>query len=181
VDEYIELAYTGTQRGMTAKQRVGVSEELVKRVRKLPALLTREEISQQKRLKLHLGDCIGGDNDCHLIAVNLGCWYLIGHPPINVSKRAFCHYDEEREARDYIPRNHDMVDESQELIATPFEFMEQKRWSGTWATVRYALYKVEKPVTIIWPDGRKLFIEDPMKAVGLGMINVNWKSEDFRL
>lgn len=47
-------------------------------------------------------------------------------------------------------RNHDIVDATEWLIATPKKFEEIR--SGTWATVRYAK-KVKKPVTIIWPDG----------------------------
>lgn len=47
--------------------------------------------------------------------------------------------------------NRDIVAETDELIATPKGFQEERR-SGTWATVRYAL-KARKPVTVIWPDG----------------------------
>jgi hypothetical protein len=48
-------------------------------------------------------------------------------------------------------RNHDIVDETELLIACPGELAEAVR-SGTWATVRYAR-KLGRPIVIFWPDG----------------------------
>jgi len=46
----------------------------------------------------------------------------------------------------------DFVNECDVLIAAPGEFVERKRGSGTWGTVRYAR-KLGRPLVIIWPDG----------------------------
>ena len=47
-------------------------------------------------------------------------------------------------------RNHDIVNEVDEMIACPKG--PEELWSGTWACVRYAR-KQRKPITIIWPNG----------------------------
>jgi hypothetical protein len=54
-------------------------------------------------------------------------------------------------AKPYLVRNHEIVDDSQVLIAAPKEFTEQLR-SGTWATIRYAR-KIGRTVRIVFPDG----------------------------
>jgi hypothetical protein len=54
--------------------------------------------------------------------------------------------------REYIARNHDIVDASAVLVATPRDWYEEQR-SGTWATIRYARAQ-RKAVIIVWPDGR---------------------------
>ena len=123
--------FTGTQEGMTAQQ--------IKVVRRL---LDGSEF--------HFGDCIGADKEAYTIACKNGM-YIIKHPPINQSKQAFCEADAEREPKEYLDRNHDIVDESDEMLATPKEHDEQLR-SGTWATIRYAR-KVGRKLIIIYPDG----------------------------
>jgi hypothetical protein len=101
--------------------------------------------------ELHEGDCIGSDAQAATAARATG-FRIIGHPPTNESKRAFFAADEWRPAADYLVRNHNIVDASEQLIATPGEFTEVLR-SGTWSTVRYAR-KQRKPVWMILPDGR---------------------------
>jgi hypothetical protein len=73
------------------------------------------------------------------------------HPPVNSKYRAFFQADIICEPREYIVRDHHMVDLSRRLIATPQTFEEQIR-SGTWATIRYAR-KLRLKITIIYPDG----------------------------
>lgn len=74
------------------------------------------------------------------------------YPPVNSYKRAYCEgYAEIRGVKEYLDRNHDIVDEVDMLIATPKEYDEQLR-SGTWATVRYA-EKKDKTIIFIYPDG----------------------------
>jgi hypothetical protein len=126
--------FTGTQKGMTASQRKAF--EII--------IGTPDEF--------HHGDCIGADEESHeLTRYFTPDTPIIGHPPTNPSKRAFCEFDQIRPKKDYLLRNHDIVDETDELIATPGGFSEELR-SGTWATIRYAR-KTGKPVTIIYPNG----------------------------
>ncbi len=129
------VGFTGTQVGMTSVQ-----------LQSFYALL-----QLIKSAKLHHGDCIGADAQVHDIAVELEMSIVI-HPPLDERKRAFKWSDLVRPARAYLDRNHDIVDESDVLIATPKESLEVLR-SGTWATIRYA-YKQGKTVLLILPDGR---------------------------
>ena len=103
--------------------------------------------------EFHHGDCIGADRQAHdLMRVTFPFTCVIhGHPPINDRKRAFCKCDMWYEAKDYIPRNHAIVDATDRLLAVTRTYDEEQR-SGTWATIRYAI-KVGKPVFIIRPDG----------------------------
>lgn len=125
--------FTGTQQGMTPDQ---------KRV-------FRKLIEVLGPVNFHHGDCMGADYNAHLIARELGM-YIVLHPPKNQMKRAFCDADIEREAKEYLDRNHDIVDDSDIMFATP-SGPEVLR-SGTWATIRYARKK-GKPLFIIYPDG----------------------------
>ena len=141
----MKIGFTGTQKGMTDEQKLTVMKLLKNR----PA---------GSELELHSGDCIGADKDF----VDILDWSLfttkIGHIPDNDSKRAFCKYNTERTPKPYLVRNHDIVDESDILIATPGEFKEQLR-SGTWATIRYAQKKGKK-IVIVWPNGHTKIIND---------------------
>ena len=95
------------------------------------------------------GDCVGVDKQAHEIAVELGL-RTIGHPPVNPRARAFCKYDEELPLKPYLERNHDIVNNSDIMIACPSSF----KWfphSGTWATITYS--RKRKPLLIIYPDG----------------------------
>lgn len=128
------IGFTGTQNGMTRAQAAVLADLLSGRA-----------------VWFHHGDCIGADETAHVVAKGTG--YLVaGHPPINPIKRAYCKgFDRLYPEKDYIARNHDIVDMTDELIATPAQFQEQLR-SGTWATVRYAR-KQRKRVTIVHRDG----------------------------
>ena len=130
-----DLGFTGTQEGMTSRQ--------ILRIESWKPYI-------QKRFKsLHEGDCIG--SDATMVELLRDRLHIVCHPPINETKRAFAYYDEMRQPKEYIPRNHDIVDESLVLLATPGEQAEQVR-SGTWATIRYAA-DVGVRVLIIGPDG----------------------------
>ncbi len=124
--------FTGTQRGMTEKQK----ETFAK-------LMERVD-------ELHHGDCIGADSDAHKIAKELGKRVHI-YPPSNPNKRAFNDGDLVNAEKEYLDRNHDIVDSSDFLIAAPKGNKEELR-SGTWATIRYAR-KRNKKVVIILPSG----------------------------
>lgn len=83
---------------------------------------------------MHHGDCIVGDWLAHRIGRELGL-RMIGHPPDNPKKRAFCDFDEIRPEKPYLERNRDIVDETDVLIGMP-DGPERLR-SGTWSTIRY--------------------------------------------
>ena len=128
------IGFTGTQMGMTRAQSAALSDLLSGRA-----------------VWFHHGDCIGADAQAHDIAKARG-YLLAGHPPINQSKRAHCKgFDHIYPEKDYIARNHDIVDATGELIAAPAQFKEQLR-SGTWSTIRYAR-KAHRRVTIVHRDG----------------------------
>lgn len=99
------------------------------------------------------GDCIGVDKQFHdLVRSFKPEGKIIGHPPDNSFKRAFCKFDAERESKPYLVRNKNIVDESTLLLVIPKEMAEQLR-SGTWATYRYAK-KQNKPIILIYPNGK---------------------------
>jgi hypothetical protein len=127
--------FTGTQKGMTSKQAAT-----------LKMLLMSEDVNV-----FHHGDCIGADAAADTIAHEIGARVRI-HPPLKSDKRAKCEGAEiYYPAKDYIERNHDIVDMANILFATPAEPKEKMR-SGTWATIRYATKKKIKTIVIL-PDG----------------------------
>lgn len=131
---------TGTQRGMTPVQRAEFTL----------ALLSLGEDDTPN--VLHEGDCIGADTTAALIGRELG-FKIVSHPPTLAVKRAFFPADEEMPKKDYISRNHDIVNAVKYMLATPGEMTEQLR-SGTWATIRY--FKKAKHLkgwAIVYPDG----------------------------
>lgn len=130
----MKIGVTGTRHGATLAQVFELDRQLI--------LMNATE--------LHHGDCCGADSQAHDAAKRQGI-RVIGHPPIESSLRAFRKFDEERPMKDYIARNHDIVDEVDILIALPDSENERLR-SGTWATVRYAR-KTGRSVTIITPEG----------------------------
>ena len=129
----MNIGFTGTQVGMTKEQRQTFTK-----------LCTKID-------SLHHGCCIGADKQVHDIATEKKIWAVL-HPPLNRSKMAIYEGSETRRAKEYLQRNHDIVLETDLLIATPKEFNEQLR-SGTWSTIRYAR-RVNKPILIILPNGK---------------------------
>lgn len=140
VGKEMKVGVTGTQFGATADQVATVYKLLS------TTLAPVEE--------LHHGDCVGADQQCHQLVTSMQSMLdirTIGHPPVDYSRRAFCKCDELREEKEYLVRNHDIVDEVDWLIVIPRTHHEEMR-SGTWATKRYAV-KVRKDGCIVWPDG----------------------------
>jgi len=132
----MSLGFTGTQVGLTPKQR------------KTLEFILRKFVGVES--KLRHGDCIGADDEANALARNLN-FKTIAHPPISSKKRAFCEVDKSLPEKDYLDRNHDIVNCSKLLIACPRESHENLR-SGTWATIRYAR-KMNKDLIIIFFDG----------------------------
>lgn len=122
------VGFTGTQIGMSSRQK--------EHLRRFLTTFCNE---------FHHGDCIGADQEAHEIALEVGIPLIVIHPPIHRLKRAMCHtkYPHGQThvtvlpERDYLDRNHDIVDNTLGLVAGPKSDQEELR-SGTWATVRYA-------------------------------------------
>jgi hypothetical protein len=129
----MNIGITGTRYGTTHEQ---LQEGVL--------IILREEPDE-----VHHGDCVGADAEVHH-AVGYDQW-IVKHPPTDSKYRAFCEGGIELEPKPYLARNRDIVDATELLLAFP-DGPERKR-SGTWSTVRYAAAR-NKPVTIIYPDGR---------------------------
>lgn len=147
------LGFTGTQKGWTVEQK-----------RCMECIVSKTEPSEW-----HHGCCIGSDSELHeLLLVRRGV--IIHHPPINTTKKAFCKMrigDTVLPAKDYIIRNHDIVDSSSVLFATPNSLEETLR-SGTWATVRYAK-RIGQKVVVVYPDGQCIIY---IPGTGPSLLNV---------
>lgn len=136
----IHVGFTGTQIGMTKEQKRTLNK-IIKNIRKT---------FKDRTIWLHHGDCIGADHEANMIARSLRA-QTISHPPKLSTKRAFSEVTAIRPPKDYLVRNHDIVDECSLLLAAPKGVKEELR-SGTWATVRYA-FKMSKACLILEPDG----------------------------
>lgn len=107
----------------------------------------------------HHGDCLGADEEFHeLVRETVPTAKIHGHPPLARRYRADCRFDVLHEEREYLERDHNIVDSCDVLIACPGEAHERIR-SGTWATVRYARKKDHRRV-VISPDGMIIEGED---------------------
>lgn len=138
------LGYTGTRKGMTQAQ-VQTVDELVDR-------LAPRVIGSSYQF-LH-GCAEGGDRQFHGIVAARGPLWLY---PVLDEQRAWAKrhrraFDILVECADLIGRNHDMADKAMAFIAAPRGFVEQKRGSGTWATMRYCK-KIHRICYVVWPDG----------------------------
>src|SRR3989337_921621 len=83
-----KIGFTGTHKGMTNAQKVTVDWLLSKSPK-----------------ELHHGDCIGADAGSHELA-QINLVRVVGHPPSKYTKRAWCSFDEKREPKPYLKRNH---------------------------------------------------------------------------
>lgn len=135
------IGFTGTQRGMSAKQQQAL----------------RALLRYKRATCLVHGACVGADAQAHQIAGALGIARKIfpgrelGHP-----KRAPC-LDAEHQfsvAHDPLARNRLIVEAADLLFAAPKEEREVLR-SGTWATIR-AARKRDCPLVIVTPSGERL-------------------------
>ena len=158
------IGFTGTREGLSNRQREALPAVIWHHINSMTVVDVTE-----KDIRFHHGDCLGADEEAHdsllwcmpQVLKNLRIFI---HPPKIDKNRAFCNekplptYLSNGEnaihvlpAKDYLVRNHDIVDEANLLIACPRTEQEEQR-SGTWATVRYAR-RNSKPIIILYPDG----------------------------
>lgn len=122
--------------------RNGVNKNAIKKFR---TFLEKNNITEA-----HHGDCVGADKEIHDILKERNVRVVI-HPPTQNILRAYCKGDEIKQAKPYLSRNKDIVDETDILVAFPSSHTEEVR-SGTWSTIRYAKSK-NKAMIIFFPDG----------------------------
>lgn len=116
------VGFTGTRKGMTESQKTTVMEYL-------------EMLLVRHGPEFRHGVCVGADLESAEIAVALGyreAKFPAGDDPL---------------ARDRI-----IVDGAEFMLATPSNFKNIMRGSGTWYTARYSSRR-HVPGVIIWPDG----------------------------
>jgi hypothetical protein len=95
--------------GMTGSRK-GISDSALKTL--------QEFLDTNKIEEGHHGDCRGADTTFHKEITKNKIKSII-HPPSNPTMRSFCKGDESRKPLPYLDRNHEIVDESDELIAFP--------------------------------------------------------------
>lgn len=134
------LGFSGTSQGMKKKQAVAVF-----------GLFYEFGLHE-----LHHGDCVGADEEAHNLARSMnGHVNVVGHPPANPRKRAFCSVDVLLEPKPYLDRNTDIAGAGRDgLVAAPHNFVEVIRGegAGTWSTVRRAR-KFGRRIWLVFPDG----------------------------
>jgi hypothetical protein len=124
-----KVGFTGTQKGAQPTQLVAAEERL-------------RQLREEGFDEFHHGACIGADEQVAKIAKSLG-FKVVAHPglakdPTNMQFRSDWNGNHEvLEAKPFIERDHDIVDVTETMLATPLTYEEQAR-SGTWTTVRYA-------------------------------------------
>lgn len=136
-DSTIKIGFTGTQLGMSENQK-NKFEEIISNF-----------FDKYKKIEFHHGDCIGADKQAHeeLSKFYYYCFTIIIHPPKIPTKRAFCDGNVILDTKDYIQRNHDIVDNTEILIVAPKTNKEELR-SGTWSTYRYAKKKKKEIIVL---------------------------------
>lgn len=128
----MKVGFTGTQKGMSARQ---VREFLV-------------VLEDLKPKEFHHGDCIGADSEAHeLVRKYFPKVAIHIHPPLNMNKRGW-NMDAKRiyDSKEYLQRNKDIVNQTDVLVAAPAG--PETLRSGTWSTVRYAR-RLGKPRRIL--------------------------------
>jgi hypothetical protein len=133
------IGITGTRQGWTTLQSL-TFDSLIECVDQL--------------FEFHHGVCVGVDCQSHqrvrFLAPDHG--RIITHPSVDKKLQGDVVGDEGRPPKTHFARNRDIVNESDMLIVVPV----QNVWvpkGGTWYTHDYGL-KRNKPVFVIWPNGR---------------------------
>lgn len=146
----MKIGFTGTQKGMTDKQKASL----------VAIVYNNLKVLGNPELEFHHGDCIGANEAAALLMVpiieQLG-GSLVTHPPTDDKKRAYvankCRsvINTIYPPKEYLARNEMIVYLTDFLIACPAQPTEVLR-SGTWATWRFAT-KLGKRRVLILPSG----------------------------
>jgi hypothetical protein len=137
----MKIGVTGTRNEPMQEQLEGVHKFLNAA---LTHCRTNDDI-----LELHHGDCVGADAAVANMAKAMGI-FIVCHPPLKHDLRAQVPSHEYRTPKSYFERNRAIVNETDFLIAVPFQTSPQKK-GGTWYTVDYA-NKQGKKVKVIYPN-----------------------------
>jgi hypothetical protein len=139
----MRIGFTGTRHGMSKTQFNKVAELLATFITDGPSTFNH-------------GQCIGSDCEAASLAYSLG-YVVIAHPGYSPkypnwrgSRGSFDQNNIILPEKPFLDRDHDIVNESDVVVATPNQKEEQRR-SGTWATIRYA--RKTSLVIIVFPDG----------------------------
>lgn len=137
------LAFTGTRKGMTARQ-LRIVEELIEQ--------------HQPDLAVH-GGCRGADDEFHTLCVRFAIPFIEVFPSNIPSMRAPCVGSKYTvvsvaEPQEPLERNWDIVRKADLLIACPETELEVLR-SGTWATVRISS-RLNIPCLVVAPTEPRL-------------------------
>lgn len=122
----MHVGFTGTRRGMTAKQVEAVRDIL-------------DDRYMLHGFVAHHGDCIGADAQFHSICREPrgGPVTIVGHPGPTSRYSAGCEFNERFAPEPYMKRNRAIVHSSLVMIAAPGEDDPRAR-GGTWATIAIA-------------------------------------------
>jgi len=133
----MKIGFRGTREGMTDQQKVAL----------------RQVLAEHRPDEFHHGDFVGADAEAHeIVRTAYPSVWIVVHPPIKKTLRAFCQGDELRPARGYIARNRDLVKTCDLLVAAP-KSMEDQQMSGTWAVIRYA--RIRSVSTVVLEPGAR--------------------------
>lgn len=128
----MKVGFTGSRKGMSQHQKEQFALE----------------ICRLNPTEFHHGDCVGADAEAHdIVREFLPETRIVVHPPLSDYARAFCNGDEYKEPMAYIPRDRNIVINTDYLIGAPLQDKEIIR-SGTWTTIRYAR-KTGKPNNVL--------------------------------
>ena len=144
----MKIGFTGTRHGLTDSQRAALGTLIVFDI-------------ESKPVQFHHGACKGADAEAAALVRHIDPdSFIVAHPGKSAAgddnewldDDSLEASDEVRDASTHFARNRDIVDETEMLIGCPGVGTWQSR-GGTFYTMDYARKK-NKPVKVIWPDGR---------------------------
>lgn len=146
----MHIGFTGSRYGMTDQQKKDFRT----------TFLRMQQMFDW--IQFHHGDCIGADEEAHLIVSQLFIDYKGGaihiHPPTNEKNRAYCKSEHKKiEVVIHPPlpfnqRNIEIVKASEIVIATPDARRFKSMTGGTWNTIRYA-HDLKTDLLMLLPAG----------------------------
>lgn len=145
----MRVGFTGTRRGLTARQRIAVKAWLDQ----LSVVYTGGSAKFDQRRSFIHGGCVGADEEAQKVALDAGYDVAVFWgddpkqqmlPPPSGDRRFTTHA-----RQPMLARNRDIVDGCDVLLVAPRARKEVLR-SGTWATYRYA-QKVGRDCIMLWP------------------------------